>query len=113
MSAKSKAEQYYAKLKIEDDKIKRKAEELVIFSFHSRFKIIISQIRLLDIKAPSGLPGKANSCKYVVCLHLACKLNNHPFDRAASFKCCGCEPFLYREAYALVTNILHIMYSIH
>lgn len=93
ITARAKAECYYKKLSIENEKVKRKSEEL---------------IRILDLRAPAGIPAPSNSCKYMVCIHLACKLNDYPFDRSLAFKECGCNASTYREAYNVVANILHV-----
>lgn len=95
ITARTKAECYYKKLSIENEKVKRKSEEL---------------IRILDLRAPAGIPAPLNSCKYMVCIHLACKLNDYPFDRSLAFKECGCNAATYREAYNVVANILHVTF---
>lgn len=64
-------------------------------------------MRLLDIKAPSGIK-KGDLCKYAVCLHLACKYCGEQFERDAAIKACGADSNIYTQAFSVVSNLLGV-----
>jgi len=64
-------------------------------------------IRLLDIRAPS-LASVHNTCKYAVCVHIACRECNQPIDRGLILKHCSVESSAYRDTYSIVSSVLQI-----
>uniref|UniRef100_A0A6B2L7X0 Uncharacterized protein n=1 Tax=Arcella intermedia TaxID=1963864 RepID=A0A6B2L7X0_9EUKA len=62
---------------------------------------------MLDIRAPYGIQG-GDTCKYAICLQLACRMYNCPFNRTEALKLSGVDSEAYRHTYGVVLKTLDI-----